>query len=76
MEAMCATGHRHTTSRAQRVGLSTVSAWTGGGKRRHRGEPHVVLNGILDREKDANSVCLLIQERMAQVEYPAKGHIA
>ena len=70
--------HRHTTSVAQQDGQRTDSTWTGGGKRRQRGEPHDVLNGIIDREKDASRVCFLIQcqERMLQVEHPAQENIA
>jgi len=56
MEAVCAPDHWHTTSVAERDGPSTDSTWTGGGKRRHRGEPHEALNGTLDREKGANRV--------------------
>ena len=56
MEAVCAPDHWHTTSIAQQDGLATDSTWTGGGKRRHRGEPHEALNGTLDREKGANRV--------------------
>ena len=73
MAAVCATGHRHTTSVAQQDGLATDRIWTDDGKRRHRGEPHDVLNGIIDREKGASRVCLLIRERMVQFEYPAQG---
>ena len=51
--------HRHTTSVAQQDGLSTDRIWTDDGKRRQRGEPHDVLNGIIDREKDASRVCFL-----------------
>ncbi len=76
MEAVCATGHRHTTSIAQQVSPSTDSTWTGGGKRRQVGERHDNLNGIIDREKDASRVRFLIQERMVHVEYPAQGNIA
>jgi hypothetical protein len=73
MEAVCATGHRHTTSVAQRDGQSTDRIWTDDGKRRQRGEPHDVLNGMIDREKDASRVCLLIRDRRLQLEYPAQG---
>ncbi len=78
MEAVCATGHRNTTSVAQQDGLATDSTWTDDGKRRHRREPHDVLNGIIDREKDASRVGFLMQsqERMGQVAHPAQENIA
>jgi hypothetical protein len=78
MEAVCAPGHQHTTSITQQDGLATDSTWTDGGKRQQRGEPHDARNGIIDREKDASRVCLLIQcqERMVQVEQPAQENIA
>ena len=68
--------HQHTISVAQQDGPSTDSTWTGGGKRRQRGEPHDALNGTIDREKDASRVCFLIQERMVHVEHPAQENIA
>jgi hypothetical protein len=70
--------HQHTTSVAQLDGPSTESTWTGGGKRRQRGEPHDARNEIIDREKDASRVCFLIQcqERMVQVEHPAQENTA
>ena len=40
------------------------------------GEPHDALNGTIDRDKGANRVCFLIQERMSQGEYPAQGNTA
>jgi hypothetical protein len=46
------------------------------GKRRQRGEPYDVLNGTIDREKDASRVCFLIQERLVPVEYSAQGNTA
>ena len=51
---------------AEEDGLNTGRTWTGGGKRRHRGEPHSVLHGTLDHEKGASRVGFLIQlqERM------------
>ncbi len=75
MEAVCATGYRHTTSIAQQDGLSTDHIWTDDGKRRQRGEPHDVLNGIIDREKNASRVGFQIDcpERMVQVEHPKGG---
>ena len=78
LEALCATGHRHTTSVAQQDGLSTESTWTGCGKRRQAGEPHDVFNRITDREKNASRVCSLIQcqDRMVQVEHPAQENTA
>jgi hypothetical protein len=76
MEAVCSTDHRHTTSVAQQDGLSTDRIWTDDGKRRQRGEPHDVLNGTIDREKDASRVYFLIQERLVQVEYSAQGNTA
>ncbi len=78
MEAVCAPGHRHTTSIAQQDGLATDRTWTDGGKRRQRGEPHHVLNGMIDREKDASRVGFLIhcQERMVPVEQPAQENTA
>jgi hypothetical protein len=76
MEAVCATGHRHTTSVAQQDGLSTDRVWTDGGKRQQRGEPYDVLNGTIDREKDASRVYFLIQERLVPVEYSAQGNTA
>jgi hypothetical protein len=76
MEAVCATDHRHTTSVAQRDGLATDRIWTDDGKRRQIGEPHDVLNGIIDREKNASRVCFLIQERMLQVEHSAQENAA
>jgi hypothetical protein len=76
MEAVCATGHRHTTSVAQQDGLVTDRIWTDDGKRRHRGEPYDVLNGIIDREMGASRVGFLIQERMVRDEYPAQGNTA
>jgi hypothetical protein len=72
MKGVCAPGHRHTTSVAQQNGLATDRSWTDGGKRRHIGEPHDVLNGMIDREKNASPACLLIRERKLQVEYPAR----
>jgi len=50
--------------------------WPDDGKRRHRGEPHDVLNGMIDREKDASRVRFLIQERMVHVEHPAQENSA
>ena len=78
MEAVCAPGHRHTTSVAQQDGLATDRTWADDGKRRHSGEPYDVRNGMIDREKDASRVCFLIQcqERMVHVEYPAQGNTA
>jgi hypothetical protein len=78
MEAVCAPGHWHTTSVAQQDGLATDRSWTDDGKRRHRGEPYDVLNGIIDREKNAGRVCFLIhcQERRVHVEHPAQENIA
>ena len=66
MEAVCATGNRHTTSVAQQDGPSTDRIWTDDGKRRQISGPHDILNGILDREKDDSRVGFLIQlqERM------------
>jgi len=40
------------------------------------GVPHDALNGTIDREKDAGRVCILGQERMLQVEYPAERNTA
>jgi hypothetical protein len=76
MEAVCSTDHRHTTSVAQQDGLSTDRIWTDDGKRRQRGEPDDVLNGTIEREKDASRVYFLIQERLVQVEYSAQGNTA
>ncbi len=55
--------------------LSTDRIWTDDGKRRQRGEPHDVLNGIIDREKNASRVGFQIDcpERMVQVEHPKGG---
>ncbi len=68
---------RHTTSVAQQDGLATDRTWTDDGKRRQIGEPYDVLNGMIDREKDASRVCFLIQgqEWMLQVEHPAQENI-
>ena len=70
--------HQHTTNVAQLDGPSTESTWTGGGKRRQRGEHNVARNEIIDREKDASRVCFQIQcqERMVQVEHPAQENTA
>ena len=76
MAAVCATGHRHTTSVAQQDGLSTDRIWTDDGKRWQIGEPHDVLNGSIDREKNASRVCFLIQERMVQVEHLTQENTA
>jgi hypothetical protein len=76
MEAVCATGHLHTPSVAQQDGLATDRIWTDDGKRRQRSEPYDVLNGMIDREKDASRVCFLIQERLVQVELAAQGNTA
>ncbi len=76
MEAVCAPGHRHTTSVAQQDGLATDRIWTDDGKRRHIGEPYDVLNGIIDREKDASRVRFQIQERMLRDELAAQGNTA
>jgi hypothetical protein len=68
--------HRYTTSVAQLDGPATDSTWTDDGKRRHRGESHDVLNGMIDREKNASRVFFLIQVRMLQGEEPAQRKIA
>jgi hypothetical protein len=78
MEAMCAPGHRHTTSVAQQGGPGTDSTWTDRGIRRQAGEPHDVFNGIMDPEKDASRVGFLIQcqDLMVQVEHLAQENTA
>ena len=56
--------------------MTTDSAWIGdgiGGKQVSLAMPS---NWTIDRDKDASRVCFLIQERMLQVVYPARGNTA
>lgn len=53
--------HGRADASQEALGLGTEA-------RREAGVPHDALNGTIDRDMDADCVCLLVQERMVQVE--------